>query len=230
VLLFLGARLWENNSGTVVPGRIYRSAQMPASDLARAIRGQHIRTVLNLRGPNPQQTWYRSEREATLAAGASHVDFQMASNLWLSRAQAKTLLDVLDRCDYPILVHCQWGAERTGLVSAVTELLRPGGSLASARRQFSAYYLYVPAGDGVVMEGHLDRYERWLHSQRLEHSPARFRHWLADVYQPGHPSRDDWPFDPYPLVIVSRPETQTTRREEDSPQRHKGHEDGKLKK
>jgi hypothetical protein len=198
-------RLASDNFGAVERGRVFRAAQMPASHLARTVRDYRIRTVLNLRGANPRSAWYRAERAATLAAGATQVDLSMASDMWLSRAQAKNLLRVLDSVEYPVLIHCHWGSERTGLVSAIAELLRPGGTLASARRQFSAYYLYVKAGDGAVMEEHLDAYERWLRAQAAPHSPARFRRWLTGVFQPGTPSREQWPYDPYPPVVITRP-------------------------
>lgn len=204
----VGIRLSENNFGTVAPGRIYRSAQMGAGALSRAVRTHRIKTVLNLRGSNPDQPWYRAERAATLAAGATQVDVHMASDLWLSRAQARTLVQVLDTCEYPLLIHCQWGSERTGLVSAITELLRPGGSVADARHQFRLHYLFVPAGDGVVMAAHVERYADWLRGRNLAHSPALFRRWLAEDYRPDSPSREYWPYDPYPPVIVSRPQAE----------------------
>ncbi|WP_254053548.1 tyrosine-protein phosphatase [Singulisphaera sp. GP187] len=185
--------------------RVYRSGQMPAANLARAVRDHRIKTVLNLRGANPDQSWYPAERATTLAAGATQIDLSMASDMWLSRNQARTVLKVLDTCTYPILIHCQWGSERTGLVSAITELLRPGGSLADARRQFSLVYLYVKAGDGAVMERHLDRYEHWLKAGTLAHSPKQFRHWITQEFRPESPSREEWPYDPYPPVIITRP-------------------------
>jgi protein tyrosine phosphatase (PTP) superfamily phosphohydrolase (DUF442 family) len=203
--LFLAARLSKHNFAEVDHGRFYRSAQMPAEALGRVVRAHGIRTVLNLRGSNPASPWYRAERAATLAAGATLVDVHMASDMWLSRAEARTLLDILDTCEYPVLVHCQWGAERTGLVSAISRLLRPDSTLGDARGQFSLYYLYVKAGDGAVMERHLDQYEHWLKTQGANHSPARFRRWLASLYIPGHPNRGEWPFDPYPSVIISHP-------------------------
>ena len=161
--------------------------------------------MLNLRGSNPDQGWYRSERAATLAAGATQVDVPISSDQWLSRDQARTLLQVLDTSAYPLLIHCEWGAERTGLVSALATLLRPGSSLAEARAQFSLAYLFLPTRDGRVMAGHLDGYEAWLRKHRLTHTPARLRRWLAEVYRPGHPSREHWPSNPYPLVVVTRP-------------------------
>ncbi|WP_422923545.1 tyrosine-protein phosphatase [Singulisphaera sp. PoT] len=187
---------------------------MSSSLLGKTVRQHRIKTVLNLRGANPKDSWYRAERSATLKAGATQVDVHMASDLWLARDEAKTLLEVLDTCEYPLMVHCQWGAERTGLVTAMIELLRPGGTLESARRQFSAYYMYLPMGDGIVMAQHLESYARWLKGEGEPHTPARFREWLTSGYKPGHPSREEWPYNPYPLLIVSKatqPE-QTTQR------------------
>lgn len=204
-LVFVAVRWTTGNFGTVVPERIYRSGQPTPVFLSRAIRDHRIRTVLNLRGSNPDQAWYRGEREATLAAGATQVDFPMSSDQWLSHDQARTLLEILDRAEYPILIHCEWGAERTGLVSAICELLRPGGTLDDARREFSTYYLFLPLKDGRVMRGHLDRYAEWLGRRGEEHSPETFRLWLTRSYQPGSPSRQHWECNPYPLKVVTRP-------------------------
>ena len=115
----------NHNFGEVQPGRIYRSGQMPASALARTIRDHEIKTVLNLRGSN-KDGWYSAERKATLDAGATQIDIAMSSCIWMSRAQLRTVIETLDTAEYPMLIHCQWGAERTGLVSAFAELLRPG--------------------------------------------------------------------------------------------------------
>src|SRR4051794_16495107 len=91
---FVGARVWTNNFDVVQPDRIYRSAQMPPADLARTVRDHRIRTVLNLRGANPDLGWYDAERTTTLDAGATQVDLSMASDMWLSRNQARTVIDV----------------------------------------------------------------------------------------------------------------------------------------
>jgi len=129
----------------------------------------------------------------------------MASNLWLSREQATVLLELIESCERPLLVHCQWGAERTGLVAAMIELLAPGGTIESARGQFSPYYLFLPVKDGLVMRAHVDRYAAWLRAQGRRHEPEQFRRWIEDHYRPGVPSREQWPYDPYPLAVVTRP-------------------------
>lgn len=195
----------SGNLGTIVPGRIFRSAQLSPERLAGLIRTRGIKTVLNLRGANPDQSWYRAESATTVASGATQIDVPMASDQWLSREQVQTLLEVLDSAQEPILVHCEFGAERTGLVSAMIELLRPGGNLESARSQFSVRYLFVPFKDGLVMRGHLDAYEAWLLAEHTPHSPERFRQWLTAVYRPGMPSREYWPCNPYPRKVVTTP-------------------------
>ena len=199
-------RWWQGNVGVVIPARVYRSAQLTPDALGALVRRHGIRAVLNLRGQNPE-AWYRGEVAATLAAGAVQVDVPIASDQWLSRDQARTLVEVLDDAAFrPILIHCEWGAERTGLVAAFAALLREGGTLAEARAQFSPWYLFLPVGDGAVMRGHLTCYESWLRSRRLGHSPRRFRRWVAEVYRPraGTLSREFWPSDPYPLRTITR--------------------------
>ncbi len=206
-LLFVAWDQATYNFGEVQRGRIYRSGQMPASSLARTIRDYQIKTVLNLRGPN-KDSWYVPEREATLEAGATQVDIPMSSCVWMSRAQLHTLIETFDSAEYPILIHCQWGAERTGLASAFVELLRPGSTLEDARAQFSIRYLFLRVNDGKIMAEHLDQYEHWLHAKNLAHTPAEFRRWVDGGFQPMVPNREQWPYDPYPLVVITRPAAQ----------------------
>ena len=178
---------------------------MPATDLARTIQEHRIKTVLNLRGVNHGQTWYDAERSAATGAGADLIDISVSSCEWMSRAQLKTIVRVLDTCEYPLLMHCQWGSERTGWASAIATLLRPGATLQDARRQFSLGYLFVRAGDGKVMAEHLDQYEAWLASRHWSHSSERFRRWVDDGYRPGTPNRELWPYDPKPLIVITHP-------------------------
>ena len=125
----------------------------------------------------------------------------------MSRAQLRTVVRTLDTAEYPMLIHCQWGAERTGLISAFAELLRPGSTPADARAQFSIRYLFLPINDGKIMAEHLDQYESWLAANGWTHEPAHFRRWVEEGYRPRIPNREQWPYDPYPLVVISRPDS-----------------------
>ena len=171
---WMGWNQATHNFGVVQPGRIYRSGQMPALALARTVRERQIRTVVNLRGPNPRESWYREEVGATLAEGATQVDIPMSSCVWMSRIQLCMLVRVLDTCDYPLLIHCAWGSERTGLASAVAELLRPSATLVDVRGQLAVRYLYVRLGDGRIMTDFLDQYEDWLRRTGSSIGPRSF--------------------------------------------------------
>ena len=196
--------LISDNFGTVEPGRFYRSGQMGGRSLAGKLRAHRVKTVLNLRGSHPESAWYRDERAATLEAGATQVDIPLSSCEWMSKAQARALLDVLETAERPILAHCFHGSERTAMVAAFAELLRPGSTLADAEAQFSARHMYFGFGDGVVTRRHLERYEKWLIDRSIAHAPDQFRRWVVEGYEPGRPSRERWDFDPYPLVVVTR--------------------------
>jgi protein tyrosine phosphatase (PTP) superfamily phosphohydrolase (DUF442 family) len=208
LLLIGGFIAWRSalgNFGVVEPGLVYRSAQLDPKTLSRTIRKYGIKTVLNLRGPNPTAAWYRAELESTLESGASQIDIPLASDQYLSRYQARTLLQTLETADRPILIHCQFGAERTGLACALVELLQENGSIEKAAAQFSPYFLFLPIQDGAIMRGHLTAYQGWLGAQRIKHDPIRLRQWIAEEYVPGSPSREEWPYDPYPLRLVTGP-------------------------
>jgi protein tyrosine phosphatase (PTP) superfamily phosphohydrolase (DUF442 family) len=195
--------IWTN-FGVVVPGALYRSAQMSGASVSEKVREHRIKTVLNLRGSHPESFWYRDERAATLEAGATQVDVPLSSCEWMSRAQARALLEVLDTAQRPILIHCFHGSERTGMVVAFAVLLRDGSTLLDAEAQFTPCHLYFGLGDGVVTRQHLERYEEWLKGQSLAHSPDHFRRWLGVEYRPGEPNREQWDHDPYPLVVVTK--------------------------
>ena len=200
---WVASRMAGGNFGVIREGREYRSGQLSGPALGRAVATYRIKTVLNLRGPSPKAAWHAAERAAALDGGATHVDIALSSCEWMSREQARALLDVLETAERPLLIHCQWGSERTGLVSAFLELLRPGGSLEAAENQFRLHYLYVPFGDGIVMERHLAQYKGWLAAHSLPHTPDRFRHWLIEEFRPGVPSREAWPWDPFPMVVTA---------------------------
>ena len=204
IVLVVGWNFVTANFATVQPDRVYRSGQMHGWGLARTIHDQKIKTVLNLRGHHPEQPWYRAERAATLAAGAAQVDIALSSCEWMSRTQMRTLVDVLLTSDTPILIHCWRGAERTGLASAFLTLLKDGSTLEDARAAFSIKYLFVRAGDGVVTIEHFEQYEAWLKTNGLTHSPTVFRRWANEGYVPGKPGREQWPYDPFPLVVFTR--------------------------
>jgi hypothetical protein len=107
------------NIHTVDPHRVYRSAELTGRNLDDVLAADHIRTVLNLRGGDSRNAWYRSERAECDRYHANHVDITLSARHLPDPAKLDAVMQTFDSAPYPILVHCQAGADRTGLVSTL---------------------------------------------------------------------------------------------------------------
>jgi undecaprenyl-diphosphatase len=173
----------RENFRTVVPGQVYRSGQLGAAALEGRVAQCHLRAVLNLRGANPQEDWYREECAAADALGLHHYDLATDSVLPPNPEELRELIRVLDRCERPLLIHCNSGIDRTGVVAAICILLGEGGSVADAEGQFSLTYGALPWRPSTTNgREFVALYEHWLAGHGLGHSASHFRQWATSVY------------------------------------------------
>jgi protein tyrosine phosphatase (PTP) superfamily phosphohydrolase (DUF442 family) len=201
-----------SNKHTVIPGRVYRTAQLSQQNLERAIAENHIRTVINLRGFGPDQSWYLAEARATHAAGISQEDITLSAKRFPPQSEIIRLIEVLDRTEYPVLIHCAQGADRTGLASVIVLLLYTNADLETARRQMWPRYGHLPVGRTVVLDQFFDYYEAWLAARGQQHTPELFRTWVKSAYCPGPFRASLEVIAPLPLVVpVGRGFTVTIR-------------------
>jgi protein tyrosine/serine phosphatase len=131
------------NFHPVIEGQFYRSAQPSADDLAAYVRAHGIKTVINLRGAHPDTSWYDDEVAMSKGLNVTHIDFGMSSSKDFSADRADQLVALMKNAPKPILIHCQSGADRSGLVSALYAEKVAGLDEAQARRQLSFYYGHV---------------------------------------------------------------------------------------
>jgi protein tyrosine/serine phosphatase len=133
----------DDNLHAVEPGVVYRSAQMSGAHLRRTIEAEHIRAVLNLRGPNPGKDWYDAEVAAARSEGVAHIDIALSARQELTPAQLGEVRRALAEAPRPLLIHCNGGSDRTGLVSALYALSR-GATPAKADEQLALRYGHFP--------------------------------------------------------------------------------------
>jgi protein tyrosine phosphatase (PTP) superfamily phosphohydrolase (DUF442 family) len=164
---------------------VYRTAQLTPDGLRAFIREKGIRTVVNLRGVCANMPWYLAECAVTHAAGVSQEDITFSAKRFPAPAEVRRLVEVLDHTAYPIVFHCQRGADRTGVASVVAVLLQTGADLPTALRQLWPRYGHVPVGRTAVLDSFFDYYARWLAARGEGHSPDRFRRWVGTDYCPG---------------------------------------------
>lgn len=174
-----------NNFHALVPGKVYRCAQPSPAELERLIGKYGIRTVMNLRGCSAPWPWYMEESRVTHRLGVSQEDICMSAGRFPSVDELRRVVEVLDHTEYPILIHCRQGADRTGLVSAFLMLLHSNCGLEEARRQMSMRYGHVPLGRPANLDRFFDLYEEWLRDLRRPHTPEALREWIAGDNCPG---------------------------------------------
>lgn len=116
---YLGLQYLGGNFHTVVAGELYRSGQPTPGRLRHYVREAGIRTVINLRGRNAGTAWYDAEIAESARLGVTHVDFAMSASRQLSGLQADALVQLLRNAEKPILIHCEGGADRSGLAAAL---------------------------------------------------------------------------------------------------------------
>lgn len=122
---------------------LYRSRQLSGPELERAIAAHRIRSVLNLRGRHPGTDWYDNEIAVSAARNVAHYDYALSAGRRVTRAQLEEILQVIRDAPKPILIHCEGGADRTGLVSAAY-LFSRGARADDARRELSLRYGHFP--------------------------------------------------------------------------------------
>jgi protein tyrosine phosphatase (PTP) superfamily phosphohydrolase (DUF442 family) len=180
-----GRVLLGDNFHTLIPGRVYRCAQLSGPALRRVIQAHGIRTVINLRGCGAPFPWYRDECRATHDLNVAQEDVCFSAGRLPPVHELRRLVGVLDRCEYPVLLHCRRGADRTGLAAAIVLLLQRDVGLDEGRRQLGLRYGHVALGRPAYLDRFLDLYTDWLRAKARAHSRADFRRWLEREYCPG---------------------------------------------
>ena len=106
---------------------LYRSAQPSTAGMAK-LETLGVRTVINLRG-------FHSDRKRVQGTGLQLVEFEIKT--WA--ADIDDIVDVLrllrDEKRGPFLVHCQHGADRTGLMIAMYRIVEQGWDKRDAIRE-----------------------------------------------------------------------------------------------
>jgi protein tyrosine/serine phosphatase len=173
------------NVHEVIPGKLYRGAQPSAAGMEALIKKHHIRTVLNVRGCCWPDPWYADEAAVCERLNVNLEDVTFSAVHLPSRDELRILLDVLDRAETPIFVHCRHGSDRTGIAAMAAHLLLDDSTFESAHRQLSMRYGHMPIGKTTMLDRFMKLYADWLEETGQTHSPERFRHWILEEYNGG---------------------------------------------
>lgn len=102
---------------TVKDGALYRSGQLTPAKMEIAVREHDIRTVVNLRGRQPDAKWYQDQTRLLKDLRVKQIDVPVGTAA--DPDAVEKLLATFKEEDKPILVHSQWPMGSAGFASAV---------------------------------------------------------------------------------------------------------------
>ena len=183
-LLILAAfGLWASNYFThnvhaVLPNQVYRSAQLTHDDLARLVQRYGIRSVINLRGANPDIAWYQDEMAVTQERHLWHADLALDAHHLPDVATLQQLVNLIERAPKPLLLHCRQGADRTGLASAIAMVLLNQHASESVLWQQVGWRYNVISPSSVGYQFMKD-FSRWCQATGHRMTGENLKAWLA---------------------------------------------------
>lgn len=131
-----------DNFYTVEKDKLYRSRQLKPEDLDYYIKKYNIKTIINLRGVNKKDSWWQKERAIALKNNLLFFNISMRAGYLPTKNNLKKLINIYQLAPTPILIHCKYGADRTGEAAAVWQLFK-GKNKKRALKELSLKYLHL---------------------------------------------------------------------------------------
>ena len=104
---------------------------------------------------------------------------QAIACLPLLKAKLQKLVYILQAAPKPLLVHCKYGADRSGLAAAISIVLSGNKSLDAMQDQISwQYNVLSPVTIGYQV---MRNYLFWLRQHTLSYGKKSFMYWLNNV-------------------------------------------------
>ncbi|MFT5139484.1 MAG: protein tyrosine/serine phosphatase [Lysobacterales bacterium] len=172
--------LTRNNFHVVLPGEVYRSSQLSDGKMKEVVQEHGLQTVISLRRPHRQKSWYTKEIETLNELGVERHEIGLDLTFSPRIDHLLELRDLLQNAPRPLLVYCRAGADRTGLASVMTKLLDGSSTLEQARAQVALEFLAVREDSiGILV---FDKYAAWLKSEGFSHASPLFNQWLENEF------------------------------------------------
>ncbi len=158
-------------------GQMYRENQPNPKRIAIWAE-EGIKTVINLRGESPKG-FYLLEREACEAHGMILINFRMFSRDTHTVAKLRAAKELFETIEYPAVMHCKSGADRTGIMGVLYKHFKMGETIEQAIEQLSLKYMHVKQGKTGMLDFFFENYIAYNAK-----SPIDFMDWVETVYDP----------------------------------------------
>ncbi len=166
--------IYSNNFA--IPGPLFRCNQPSPGKLLRYAQRLRIKTVVNLRGANPQLGWYQLESHTCQSLGVRLVNTQVHSRGLPTRSRIHELKEIIENMELPAIAHCKSGADRVGFFSVLFRHWRLGEPIETARDELHWRFGHFRSAKTGVLDFF---FEAYLNTREPKQS---FINWVDSVY------------------------------------------------
>lgn len=160
-----------------VTTRLWRSAQPTPGDLKR-FKARGVKSVVYVRNASNFAPW-SLEREACAKLGLDLHRVGIRGRVAPRKSDLLDLIDLLASMNYPALVHCKSGADRSGFVSAVYLITVENRSIDEGLAQLSLRFGHLRSSRAGILREVIEAFRREGAAHGLS-----FRQWVEDIYDP----------------------------------------------
>ncbi len=160
----------------VLEGPFYRSNQPSPAKIRKYKQQYQLKTIVNLRGDNPDSSWQRLEEEACLKEGIDLIIVRVKSREAPTKDIFLDLKRIIENLELPALAHCKSGADRGGLFAVLYRHFRLGHSIEDARSELHWKYGHFKSAKTGVLDY---VFERYLSDRKHNQS---FIDWIENDY------------------------------------------------
>ena len=144
IILFVGIYGFIYGNFHQIDSNAYRSGQLFSFNMSYYLKKYKIKTVLNLRRIKPDKAWYQNEKKLTDENNITLINYQISARKYLDFNHTSTIVKILKNAQKPILIHCEGGADRTSLVSALYRYAILNHPKEEAEEELSFIYGHIP--------------------------------------------------------------------------------------
>ena len=165
-----------------IGGGMYRENQPSPKRIAQ-LADEGIKTILNLRAESPKG-FYLLEEEACEAHGITLVNFRVYSRDVHTAEKIRAAKELFPMLDYPVMMHCKSGADRTGFMGVLYRHFHMGDTIEQAMEQLSFKYLHIKEGKTGMLDFFFNDYLKYADQEKDKGRDAEFIDWVETVYEP----------------------------------------------
>lgn len=194
---FLRARFANHHD---IGGGMSRENQPSPKRIAELAK-MGIKTIVNLRAESPKG-FYLLEKEACEEHGITLVDFRMYSRDTHTPEKIRAAKELFESIEYPAMMHCKSGADRTGVMGVLYRHFHMGDSIEEAMEQLSFKYLHVKQGKTGMLDFFFNDYLNYAKEHEIS-----FMDWVETVYDPADVKArfmEQWSGNPITELILRR--------------------------